>query len=135
MATPVEPVDEELGSYIECWFSVKAVSMKLTGIVVDDGVRWNWKVCGEDLEWMPRGLTSVHYLVPIAHPMWAVDCEDARSERWMAIRSFPTGVQIMGCGVAVCCILPKMASTSINQNRHKRASTKIGINENLPKMA
>ena len=42
MATPVEPVDEELGFSIQCWFSVKVVSMKLTGIVVEDGVRWNW---------------------------------------------------------------------------------------------
>ena len=53
----------------------------------------------------PRGLTSVHDLVSISHSVRAINCEDARCERWMAIGSFATRVQFVGCGIAVSFVL------------------------------
>ena len=85
----------------------------------------------EYLKWVPRGLTSLHDLISIAYPMRAIDCEDARSERWMAIGSIATRVQFVGCGVAVSFVLSGPAYLAAPRTSGQAGKKDVSLEETV----
>ena len=68
----METINEKSCSFVQCWFFVQTVGMKLTPIVVNNGSWWNRKAGCEDGERVLRWFTLLHDLEAIAHSMWAV---------------------------------------------------------------
>ena len=76
MALPMKPVYSEKSAPKEMWFTIQAVLMKLTSIVMNNNSGRFLKSLSENAEGMFWRFAALHHFKPTTNTMGAEDSED-----------------------------------------------------------
>ena len=77
MALPMKPVYNEKSAPKEMWFTIQAVLVKLTSVIINNNLGRFLKSLLENAEGMFWGFVTPHHFKPITNTMGAEDSEDA----------------------------------------------------------
>ena len=78
MASLMKPVYSKKSAPKEMWFTIQAVLVKLTSIVINNNLGRFLKSLPENAEGMFWGFAAPHHFKPITNTMGAEDSEDTR---------------------------------------------------------
>ena len=77
MASPMKPVYNKKSAPEEMWFTIQAVLVKLTSIIINNQSGHFLKSLPENTEGMFWGFAGLHHFKPVKNTMGAEDNEDA----------------------------------------------------------
>ena len=78
MPSPMKSVYNEKSAPEEMWFTIQAVLVKLTSVVINNNLGCFLKSLPENAEGMFWGFAAPHHFKPVTNTMGTEDSEDAR---------------------------------------------------------